>query len=494
MEKKRRRTVIYLFLSFILLALQIPLMTYASNLDETDVSSGTLFNNSSIAPTSGLNESSDSGLSLANEVKITGYTIYNKDGSSRVNDIVKGQQVSIHVYMADEREQTFSYEPVAVINTTSFKPIAASSKGDAKYTTGTKNGTYTLIFTCQYTGIGSIFGFDLSYPNSGVEMKYISIGLNQCTEYIEPEATPKAEPTPAPEVTVKGTGFAVKSLNYGSGPIYAGGNFELQIVLLATKGDYALEDVSISLVLPAELSSTDGNMVQYMGTVQPGNEMAASFLLVSDASAEQGSYSITMNVRGMSGEDGAEVTSAVEISIPVKQSERFEFSKVSLPAQLNAAYDDGQGYTTIYFINKGKTPIYNITVSVEGDHITVPDGAIFFGNLESGKEGNVDCNLVATEAGTLSGNIMIKYENAQGISNELKKEFTVEAGMGEAENSANTGPIDVNITEENAVPAWIWVLIGMAVVLLWSGIRHFIRKKRADQIALLEEETPDDDF
>lgn len=419
-------------------------------------------------------------------VSIVNYTIFSENGNTRLKTISKDDVIRLRLQIADNRSNTIGKEPSATVNSLSFIPTNTASKSDATYHIGEK--TYELEFVCRYTGVGKVFSFDLSYPDTDIAMQHLSIELSQCIEYVQPETT--AEHIEEP--TVKGTGFALKSLNYGTSMIYAGEDFTIHAVLMATRGDYSLENVSVSLIVPKELNPTNGSNVSYIGNVAPGKEIECSFVLSCDAIAEPGSYTVSLKAAGVRSADGTEVTSTVDFSVPIKQVDRFEISKIELPEKLNSSYDDGSGYATVYFINKGKTTIYNISVAVNSENVIASGGEVFVGNLDSGKEGNANFNLAAKKDGTLTGSIVVTYENADGETKTESKDFSVEAGAIEIGAASMGDKLEVEITKENKIPSWIWLLIGITTASLAFGIRYFISKRKNEEMALFDEGIKDD--
>ena len=164
-------------------------------------------------------------------------------------------------------------------------------------------------------------------------------------------------------------------------------------------------------------------------------------------------------------------------------------AEVQGPIQMGT---DGQ--LSISYVNKGKSTVYNLSVLLEGN-FTAPETNIYIGNVESGSSDSYDTTLTPTEEGTLQGKATITYEDPNGETREIIKEFSCEVQPAMPVDQGGMGPdISEPMPEQSSgMPIWGWVLI-LAVVAGGAAAVVLIRRKRAaKRRALLEQEDDYDD-
>jgi hypothetical protein len=412
-------------------------------------------------------------------LEVTGYTI-NPNASS----ITKGAELTITLNIVDKRPEVFAASSVTgTINSSSFTRVANPTVDGFSNISGTIS--YALICKVKYTGVKNEFQCDVSYPGTSAPVVSAKLTLNQCVEYV----------TPTPDPEMRGTGFVLRNASYGLSEVLAGETFQLRADILATNGTYNVENTSVTLVLPKDVTFASGSSVSYIGTVAPGQTVPAKFDLKPSAAIEEGSYTITINISGINAKDGSAVTAAADITVPILQPERFEISNATLPEFLSVGTGDGSGYATIDLVNKGKSSVYNVELEVIGDGLAAEEGKQFIGTIAGGAKTSSDLTIMAEKAGTLNGTLFITYENARGDVKTLTREFAITAEEAEADDGA--GMMDPGMedpgAEKHGVPGWVWALIILVILAIAATVLTILLKKRKKRKAAeLEAELAED--
>jgi hypothetical protein len=133
-------------------------------------------------------------------------------------------------------------------------------------------------------------------------------------------------------------------------------------------------------------------------------------------------------------------------------------------------------------------------VLLEGN-FTAPETNIYIGNVESGASDSYDTTLTPTEEGTLQGKATITYEDPNGETRKIVKEFSCEVQQGKPVDQGGMDGENSELVPEasSGIPIWVWLLI-LAVVAGGAAAAVLVRRKRAaKRQALLEQEDDYDD-
>lgn len=392
-----------------------------------------------------------------------------------------GETANISITVSDEWAHNNGSNLRGRINTGSFtgKDAIAENRND---------GTYKFVFSdVVYNGGSNEFSFDVITEggNETRELQTLTQTIIQCAEAIEP--TPA--PTPAPAEVPK---IMVKDFTFGGNSVEAGKEFTLELTLFTTSGNTNLEDVMVGLTFPADsknVSLASGSMNTYVGAMAPGETRVISYKMVTDATMDPGSVNITVQVTSKNGE-----ASSSPISIPVTQPERFEITNVEAPETMMMGEE---GYLSVTFVNKGKSPINNLTAEIQGENLANPGQSQFLGNVAAGTENSVDFSVLASAEGVINGKVILSYENAKGETATLEKEFscTVEAApVMDDPGMMDPGMMDPTMGDDvgGGMPVWGWALIVVGVAAVVVVVVLVIRKKQAaKKLAQLEDEDED---
>ena len=315
------------------------------------------------------------------------------------------------------------------------------------------------------------------------------IGENIRELYKPEENTPVG---PDGEPVEGASSLIIKSSSIGADVINAGDECTLSLTIYATAaGKKNIDDVVVSIQPEKGLVITSGSSTEYIGTMKPGQSKTVSFPMRALADFTEGVSTVGVSVTGV----GA-TTGTTTISVPVRQPDRFEVSRVEVPDTLMVGTDET---ATVYFVNKGKNSVDNITVQMTGTNLRQTNQNQYFGNLAAGTEDSVELELSAMETGTVEGTITISYEAPSGETVELTKKISVpveeyvdpwaggDPGMMEPEF-----PVDGEMDQSTGMAPWQIALIVVAVAGAVAVVVVVLRKRAAKKKAAQEES--DEDF
>ena len=395
-----------------------------------------------------------------------------------------GDTATIRVTFMDEWASKNNAAITARVSDSVFSaaPQTAVANGD---------GTFTVTFTnVLYKGGSKNFSFELLYDQPR-KIKILEQPLAQCDDtFFEKEPEPTPAPTKEPDLPK----IMVKDFSFGGNSVEAGKEFVLDLTLFTTSGNTNLQDVMVGLNFPADsknVSLASGSMNTYVGTMGPNATRHITYKMITDATMEPGAVAITVQLTSKDGEG-----SSYPISIPVTQVERFEITNMEVQETMMMGEE---GVVSVTFVNKGKSPINNLSAEVQGENLANPGQSQFLGNIAPGSENSVDFSLMASAEGVLNGKVLLSYEDAKGEVQTLEKEFScnVEAmpmydpDMDSPEMGMETG-MEGEI-QKAGMPWWGWTLVAVGIAAVIAVVVVIVlKKKKAKAQAQLEED--DEDF
>lgn len=282
---------------------------------------------------------------------------------------------------------------------------------------------------------------------------------------------------------------------YGVEPekVYAGNTFTMNLEFRNTSKvtiknltiNISNADVENSYVVPAK----NGSNTIYVASVGAGATVKKSIEMQvrPDTPAKPNMMVIEMRYEDSQNNP---FTATENITIPINQEIRLTIEEPRFDSEFLTV--GASTYASFNIINKGKSSIYNTMVEVEGAGLRMEE-SFYAGTIGPGTQYSVDFSLVAEQAGQLTGDIIISYENEYGdvMEERLPVSLMVEEFV---EPDPNEFPIeDPSMMEGQGMATWLKVLlIVLAVALVGGGfffIRHKKRKKREAELA-----ADDDDF
>ncbi|MBQ5754404.1 MAG: hypothetical protein IIV90_01935 [Oscillospiraceae bacterium] len=357
-----------------------------------------------------------------------------------------------------------------------YTGLAEVSQFSAGYSEGKPYCSYVLIFRdVLYNGGGNTFAVDISYEDTIRPVSAISQVLGICDQ--SEARTP---------------GLIVRDVNYGGASIAAGQPATLTLSIFATSGTEDLNDVMVTLGLPEGVTLASGTQTLYLGSMNSNGLQTATFSLLPSATFTGGVANIGVGLSAVGRTSGAPVSGSSTVSIPVTQPERFEITGVETSDTMMLG---DSSYISVTFVNKGKTNINNLSASITGDNLANPGQSQFLGNIAPGTENSVDFDIMAMDVGTISGQVVLSYEDDAGAAKTLTAEYSVmveEMPVFEdpfMEDPMMGMPIE---EEESGLPGWAIALIAVAV---GGGaavaVRKVLKNKKAKALAALGDEDED---
>ncbi len=188
---------------------------------------------------------------------------------------------------------------------------------------------------------------------------------------------------------------------------------------------------------------------------------------------------------------------AETLTIPLRQEDRLVINEPEIP---NWGINVGELCTiNISLVNKGKSAVYNVTATVEGEGFTAESPTYYIGNVNSGTEEYYDAKLTPLQEGDISGEIIFTYEDANGESKENRIPFSFMAMnmmgggmMGEYDmGMEGMDGFDMPPAEEGGFPLWAYFAIGGGVLAIAAVIVIVVVVKKKKKKAELEDDDED---
>jgi len=265
-------------------------------------------------------------------------------------------------------------------------------------------------------------------------------------------------------------------------PVNAGDDFNLKMSFLNTSKTVDVSNIKVTVTsadgvfTPAETGNTF-----FIERIASGQNVERELLLNVKPDAEQKSYMLTVDFE-YEDDKGNPYTAKETMSVRVLQSPRL------VTGQLNMMTETFVGQpVSIYvdFYNMGKSTLYNLMVSVEGD-FQGQNLSYYVGNFESGRTDFFDAAITPMSAGTQTGSILFSFEDANGKPVEVRKEFTInvmemmQEGPMLDENGMPINPDMGMPGMPGGVPrigVWVYIVIGVVVLGIGAVVFIILRKR-----------------
>ena len=248
--------------------------------------------------------------------------------------------------------------------------------------------------------------------------------------------------------------------------VYAGESFDLRL-RLQNNGDGSLCNVTLSVgnaennyFIAAE------NLTVLITELPAGEEKEAVFHLEVQPEAPAQPLSLSLEIAGENAL-GQSWQTEESVTIPVRQRLRLQAGDpVWDPESLRVG---DRGYGQVELINKGKSAVYNIELSLESNCLRLLESG-YVGSLAAGYVYTAVLPVEAIAAGVDEGTIVVAYEDAYGetYSQNLAVQMSVAPAGGETADAAS------------ASAAGLWITTAILAVVL-SGTLWLIRRGRHEK-------------
>ena len=290
----------------------------------------------------------------------------------------------------------------------------------------------------------------------------------------------------------------IDSYSFGGSQVMGGSPFTLSMNFKNTSTNVDIQNLKITVQSAADeetggvFTPTASSNSFFVDNLAKNSAVTKSIVLMPRSDAKPKSYGvdISFEYEAMLNCELHEFSSTERISIPVVQSDRFEIGEVTTWGDF---YVGEMSDIMVNYVNKGKTTINNLEITVESDMLNIPESTTYVGNVESGTSDMFSTSVTALTEGDVTGRVTFKYEDSNGSPVEVVKEFTGTA-INMFVDPGTDVPVDPipEVPEETGTPWWQWALIGVVAVAVIAGGAFFYKKKKKAKME--KEDAAFDDF
>ena len=283
----------------------------------------------------------------------------------------------------------------------------------------------------------------------------------------------------------------VESYAYEPRQVKAGEQFTLHMSFQNTHSSKTIRNIKGSFNVEEKSNETgnvftpvDSSNTFFIDEIRPKGTYDWTLNLYTIPDALSKTYTVNISFE-YEDEQGNPYTAQEIIGIPVYQPSRFEVSEISMPSEV---YMGDSVYINFSLYNMGKTDLYNVKMSVQGDFAADPMST-YFGNFTPGYSEWCEINLIPMQPGMGKGKIVVEYETTSGELMTYEKEFAL--NVLEAPSFDPGFPVDVGFPMEPGMEegesggfigsVWFFVIIGVVVVGVVVTVILVVRKRRKNK-------------
>ena len=277
----------------------------------------------------------------------------------------------------------------------------------------------------------------------------------------------------------------VDSFETDPAEIYAGQDFTLKVRMKNASNSIAASNILFTFESEAVSDSpvfttVNGSNSVVVNSLAPGASDTLTIKFSSSPTAEQRSYTITINEQYDSPEF-KNAKEAVKIAVGLKQEARLNTGTIEV---MPDAISVGEESNVMFSINNtGKVMLYNVNAVFEADSIQKNEA--YVGNIAPGKSGNVDTMINGIAPTTDDGKVKlsITYEDENGKVSTVEKEIQL---MVNEDQSMDESNVDDTWSSDDVQPEpsttdklkHLAIPVGIVGVVLAAVILVVIRRKK----------------
>ena len=277
----------------------------------------------------------------------------------------------------------------------------------------------------------------------------------------------------------------VDSFETDPAEIYAGQDFTLKVRMKNASNSIAASNIlftfeSETVSDSPVFTTVNGSNSVVVNSLAPGASDTLTIKFSSSPTAEQRSYTITINEQYDSPEF-KNAKEAVKIAVGLKQEARLNTGTIEV---MPDAISVGEESNVMFSINNtGKVMLYNVNAVFEADSIQKNES--YVGNIEPGKSGNVDTmiNGIAPTSDDGKVKLSITYEDENGKVSTVEKEIQL---MVNEDQSMDESNVDDTWNSDDVQPEpsttdklkHLAIPVGIVGVVLAAVILVVIRRKK----------------
>ena len=277
----------------------------------------------------------------------------------------------------------------------------------------------------------------------------------------------------------------VDSFETDPAEIYAGQDFTLKVRMKNASNSIAASNIlftfeSETVSDSPVFTTVNGSNSVVVNSLAPGASDTLTIKFSSSPTAEQRSYTITINEQYDSPEF-KNAKEAVKIAVGLKQEARLNTGTIEV---MPDAISVGEESNVMFSINNtGKVMLYNVNAVFEAD--SIQKNECYVGNIEPGKSGNVDTmiNGIAPTMDDGKVKLSITYEDENGKVYTFEKEIQL---MVNEDQSMDESNVDDTWSSDDVQPEpsttdklkHLAIPVGIVGVVLAAVILVVIRRKK----------------
>lgn len=277
----------------------------------------------------------------------------------------------------------------------------------------------------------------------------------------------------------------VDSFETDPAEIYAGQDFTLKVRMKNASNSIAASNIlftfeSETVSDSPVFTTVNGSNSVVVNSLAPGASDTLTIKFSSSPTAEQRSYTITINEQYDSPEF-KNAKEAVKIAVGLKQEARLNTGTIEV---MPDAISVGEESNVMFSINNTrKVMLYNVNAVFEADSIQKNEA--YVGNIEPGKSGNVDTmiNGIAPTMDDGKVKLSITYEDENGKVSTVEKEIQL---MVNEDQSMDESNVDDTWSSDDIQPEpsttdklkHLAIPVGIVGVVLAAVILVVIRRKK----------------
>lgn len=257
------------------------------------------------------------------------------------------------------------------------------------------------------------------------------------------------------------------------------------VVTSPTQSGAGANATSSAVFFPSE-----GSNSFYIPKIGAQGTVTNTIKLMAKQDIEPGVYPVELKLE-YEDEKATPLTSEDQISFAVTQEQRLDVQAITIPTD---AMMGGGIPINFQYINKGKSKISNLSVSIEGD-FTLEGGSQYIGNIDPGYNDYFDNIIMPSKEGSLAGEIVLKFEDSVGTEQEKRFPITcnvtaMSMGGGDIGMPGMGDAIEPMQPDKKGGLLGTILWIGIPLLVVAAGVLAFllIMKKRKAKKVLVEDE------
>lgn len=167
---------------------------------------------------------------------------------------------------------------------------------------------------------------------------------------------------------------------------------------------------------------------------------------------------------------GNEFKTTEMVGIPVLQDTDIHIADVEIPTELEVGMSDS---LNVDFYNTGRSTIYNLMVRLEGNFETM-SSTEYYGNFQPGNSDQYSVMITPIEEGEENGAVIFTYEDVNGDSHEIRKDFIVESI--DLSKSPDDGIINPENEQRPFYKSFLFYILILILVLIVAYIIYYRKK------------------